>query len=41
MKRKELEKALDSVLGNGDGELTTEDALYVVFRVLGFLFLKR
>ncbi len=41
MKREDLERALDSVLGNRDGELTSEDALYIVFRVLGYFFLKR
>ncbi len=39
--RKDLEKAIDEVIGNGDGVLTPVDGLVLAWKVLSLVFAKR
>ena len=39
--REQLEKAIDTTIGNGDGELTVIDGFFLVYKIMSLVFVKR
>lgn len=39
--RKDLEQAIDEIIGNGDGVLTPVDGLFLAYKIMSLVFLKK